>query len=177
MMDGRRFDLARPRPLQYALYATAAAFAVGAAIGVAGGRPAAGAALAPAAALAALGRSVQGGHVELDERGLHVRLGPLFRADVPYDAVEGVEAMPASWLWGLGVRTNLRDTVAVLTANRGVVEVRLNRRVALPLIPGLWRFRARKLRLSLEAPRDFIAALGLAVGPERGAAVEGRAVD
>ena len=93
---------------------------------------------------------------EIQDGHLHVRFGLLFQHRFPLDQVEG--ASLAHWpLWaGIGWRTNFRGTVGLVGTYVNTVEVRFKepQRVRL-LVP----IRCRRLYLSVDDPRGFIAAL------------------
>lgn len=99
---------------------------------------------------------------EMDDGELHVRFGWLFDQRFPLAAVE--TAAPSHWpVWaGIGWRTNFRGTVGLIGTYVNVVEVRFKepQRVRL-LLP----MRCQRLYLSLEEPREFIAALREATEP------------
>ncbi len=98
-------------------------------------------------------------YVELEDGALHVRFGWLFDHRFPLSQVEA--ASPSHWpVWaGIGWRTNFRGTVGLIGTYVRIVEVRFRepQRVRL-LLPT----RCQRLYLSLEEPREFIAALGKA---------------
>src|SRR3972149_6619848 len=78
------------------------------------------------------------------------------RFSIPLSAIEG--ASPSHWsVWaGIGWRTNSRATVGLIGTYVNIVEVRFREpqrvRMVLP-------FACRRLYVSLEEPREFIAAL------------------
>jgi hypothetical protein len=57
---------------------------------------------------------------------------------------------------GIGVRTDLRGTVSLVTAFGTVAELELKSPVRVWLIPRLWRLRATKLRLSIRNPDKLV---------------------
>ncbi len=95
--------------------------------------------------------------LEIEDGSLRVRFGWLFDHRFPLSEVEA--ASPSHWpVWGgIGWRTNLRGTVGLIGTYVHVVEVRFKApqrvRMILPT-------PCRRLYVSLEEPRDFIAALG-----------------
>lgn len=109
-----------------------------------------------------LGGTPERSYVELEDGVLHVRFGWLFNHRFPLDAVEA--ASPSHWpVWaGIGWRTNFRGTVGLIGTYVNSVEVRFKQpqrvRMILPT-------PCRRLYLSLEQPRDFIAALRKATEP------------
>lgn len=111
--------------------------------------------------LLALGATPARSYVEIEGGQLHVRFGWLFDKRFPLDKVEA--ASPSHWpLWaGIGWRTNFRGTVGLIGTYVNIVEVRFKERQRVSLLLPL---TCRRLYLSLEQPRDFIAALGEATG-------------
>jgi hypothetical protein len=116
--------------------------------------------------LALLGGTADRSYAEIDGGELVVRFG-WFRHRFPLSEIEG--ASPSHWsiLGGIGWRTNFRDTIGLIGTYVNVVEVRFKRpqrvRMLLPVNCG-------RLYLSIEEPRDFIAALGEASGVIEGEA-------
>ncbi len=110
-----------------------------------------------------LGGTPERSYVELEDGVLHARFGWLFDHRFPLSQVEA--ASPSHWpVWaGIGPRTNFRGTVGLIGTYVRIVEVRFREpqrvRLFLPT-------RCQRLYLSLEEPRDFIAALGKATATE-----------
>ena len=102
------------------------------------------------------GATAERSFAEVEDGNLHVRFGFLFQHRFPLDQVEG--ASLAHWpLWaGIGWRMNFRGTVGLIGTYVNTVEVRFKepQRVRL-LVP----VRCRRLYLSVDDPRGFIAAL------------------
>ena len=92
----------------------------------------------------------------IEDNHLHVRFGRLFDHRFPLKAVEGVA--PSHWpVWaGVGWRTNLRGTIGLVGSYVNIVEIRFKEPQRVRL---LFPFTCKRLALSLEEPRDFIAAL------------------
>jgi hypothetical protein len=99
---------------------------------------------------------------EVGDGQLHVRMGCLFSERFLLADVEA--ASPSHWpVWaGVGWRTSFRGTVGLIGTYVNIVEVRFKEpqrvRMFLPMT-------CRRLYLSLEEPRDFIAALRQAAEP------------
>lgn len=93
---------------------------------------------------------------EVEDGQLHVRFGWLFDHRFPLADVEA--ASPSHWpVWaGVGWRTSFRGTVGLIGTYVNIVEVRFKKpqRVRM-LVP----MTCRRLYLSLEEPRDFVAAV------------------
>lgn len=113
-----------------------------------------------------LGATTDRSYVEIEGGELIVRFG-WFRHSFSLSEVEG--AAPSHWsiLGGIGWRTNFRDTVGLIGTYVNIVEVRFRQpqqvRMLLPV-------KCQRLYLSIEEPRDFIAALGEASGVIEGEA-------
>lgn len=122
--------------------------------------------MAVGSALWWLGRSLDDAYVEVRGGWLHVKLGALFDEVIPLSAISGIERTRWSLLGGLGVRTNLRNVVAVTTRSGDVAEIAFATPQRLPVVPGLWRIDAQKLVVSPDRLTDFIAELRQALeGP------------
>jgi hypothetical protein len=93
---------------------------------------------------------------ELEDGQLHVRFGWLFDHRFALTDVEA--ASPSHWpVWaGIGWRTSFRGTVGLIGTYVNIVEVRFKepQRVRM-LVP----MTCRRLYLSLDEPRSFVAAL------------------
>ncbi len=100
---------------------------------------------------------------EVEDGHLHVRMGWLFNHRFPLADVEA--ASPSHWpVWaGIGWRTSFRGTVGLIGTYVNIVEVRFKKpqrvRMFLPMT-------CRRLYLSLDEPRDFVAALRQAAEPK-----------
>ena len=110
-----------------------------------------------------LGGTPKRSFAELEDGQLHVRFGWLFDQRFPLSDVEG--ASPSHWpVWaGIGWRTNFSGTAGLIGTYVNIVEIRFKEpqrvRMLLPL-------PCRRLYLSLEEPRDFIAALQAAAAKQ-----------
>lgn len=106
-----------------------------------------------------LGANAERAFVEIANGELHVRFGWPFKQSFPLDEVEG--ASPSHWpvLGGIGWRTNFRGNVGLIGTYVNIVEIRFKQpqrvRMFFPL-------DCSRLYVSVEDPRDFIAALGKA---------------
>ena len=112
------------------------------------------------------GATSQNSYVILGDDGMHFRFGLLFNRTIPYDQVAAV--FPRSWpfLYGIGVRPNLRGVIGLTGSYHDVVEVRMKQRI------GNWLgvFPCDRIAVSLEEPEAFIEELsrrtGLAEPPD-----------
>lgn len=109
------------------------------------------------------GGTSQRSYVELEDGVLHVRFGWLFDHRFPLNQVAA--ASPSHWplLGGIGWRTNFRGTVGLIGTYVNVVEIRFKERQRLRM---LLPTSCERLYISLQEPRDFIAALGEATAAE-----------
>ncbi len=109
------------------------------------------------------GGTSQRSYVELEDGVLRVRFGWLFDHRFPLNQVEA--ASPSHWplLGGIGWRTNFRGTVGLIGTYVNVVEIRFKERQRLRM---LLPTSCERLYISLQEPRDFIAALGEATAAE-----------
>jgi hypothetical protein len=110
-----------------------------------------------------LGRSLGDAYLEIRGAWLHVKLGALFDEVIPLSTIAGVDRTTWSLLGGLGLRSNLRDVVAITTRAGEVAELTFAAPQPLPIIPGVWRIQARKLIVSPDNLDDFIAELERAI--------------
>ena len=101
---------------------------------------------------------------EVEDGKLHVRMGWLFNERFRLEDVEA--ASPSHWpVWaGIGWRTSFQGTVGLIGTYVNIVEVRFKKpqRVRM-LVP----MTCRRLYLSLDEPRDFVAAVQAATAAER----------
>ncbi|UCF18442.1 MAG: hypothetical protein JSU87_10880 [Gemmatimonadota bacterium] len=101
-----------------------------------------------------LGRNLGDAYVELDGEKLRVKLGVLFDEVIPLNDISRVRQADWPLLGGLGVRTNMRDLVAVVTRPGPVAEISLWRPYRLPVIPHVYWVRAQRILVS---PKDLEA--------------------
>ena len=106
-----------------------------------------------------LGRNLGEAYVELEDKELRIKLGVLFDEVIPLNDISRVRQSDWPLLGGLGVRSNLRDTVAVVTRPGPVAEISLWRPYRLPVIPRVYWVRAQRLLVSPEDLDGFIADL------------------
>ena len=106
-----------------------------------------------------LGRNIGDAFVELREEDLRIKLGVLFDEVIPLGEISRVREMEWSILGGLGIRSNLRNWVAVVTTTGPVAEIFLWRPIRLPVIPRVYYVRAQKVMVSPERLEDFIREL------------------
>ena len=94
---------------------------------------------------------------------MHVRFGWLFDQRFPLSEVEA--ASPSHWpLWGgIGWHTNFSGTVGLIGTYVHVVEVRCKERQRVRIILPT---PCERLYVSVEEPREFIAALGRAIATD-----------
>jgi hypothetical protein len=106
--------------------------------------------------LALFGGTAERSYVEVEGDALHVRFGYLFDERIPLDAIASVDRSRWPLLGGLGWRSNLVDTVALVGSYDDVVRLRLSRPMPVRL---LVRIPCDTLYLSVENPDAFVAEI------------------
>jgi len=106
-----------------------------------------------------LGRNIGDAYVELQDDNLRIKLGVLFDESISLNEVSRVRETQWSILGGLGIRSNLKDWVAVVTKTGPVAEISLWRPIRLPIIPHVYYVRAQKVLVSPERLEEFILDL------------------
>ncbi|WP_322796015.1 hypothetical protein [Tepidiforma sp.] len=167
MPESDVFRLRGQRPVTVILWGVALAFAalalaLGIGILAAGNGPAAIVVvplLIVAAFLAAMARRLPAARVEVLPAGLAVRFPFAIDETIPWAEVADAAVVRHRWWNGLGIRTNLRDNVALATLPGPAVAVtfRSPRRVA--VIPWTFRIGARRLILTVESPQRLAEAM------------------
>jgi hypothetical protein len=74
--------------------------------------------------------------------------------------ITGVRLVKHSWLGGIGIRTDLRGTVGLITSPGLVAEMDLRTPIRVWAIPRLWRLRATRLRVSIRNPQKLVDRFG-----------------
>ncbi len=115
--------------------------------------------LALAGGLIWLGRNLGDAFVELGDEALRVKLGVLFDETISLADIAKVSETRWKIVGGLGVRTNLRDMIAVVTTSGPVAELSFWRPLSLPVIPRIYSVRAQRLLVSPEHLETFIGDL------------------
>ena len=103
-----------------------------------------------------LGRNLGDAFVDVSDKGLRVKLGVLFDQTIPLSDIARVKTTQWNLLGGLGVRTNMKDMVAVVTATGQVADIKFWRPIRLPVIPKVYHVRAQRLIVSPEHLDSFI---------------------
>jgi hypothetical protein len=106
-----------------------------------------------------LGRNIGDAFVEVQDEALRIKLGALFDETISLNEISRVRETQWSILGGLGVRSNLKNWVAVVTKTGPVAEVFLWRPIRLPVIPHVYHVRAQKVFVSPERLDEFILEL------------------
>lgn len=106
-----------------------------------------------------LGRSLGEAFVDVSDRSLRVKMGLLFDQTIPLSDIARVKTTQWNLLGGLGVRTNMKDMVAVVTRTGQVAEIQLWKPIRLPVIPKLYHVRALRLIVSPERLDSFLSDL------------------
>ncbi|HVP05724.1 MAG TPA: hypothetical protein VMT90_08620 [Dehalococcoidia bacterium] len=104
------------------------------------------------------GVSARRAYAQVHDGKLHVRFGPMFNEQIPLANVE--EAREARWPWwaGVGPRTNMRGSVALISSFGKTVKLTFKEpiRVTLFVVP----VSCRTLYLSIADPEEFLKAIG-----------------
>jgi hypothetical protein len=106
-----------------------------------------------------LGRNIGDAFVELQDNSLRIKLGVLFDETISLNEVSRVRETQWSILGGLGIRSNFRNWVAVVTTTGPVAEISLWRPIRMPVIPHVYHVRAQKVFVSPERLQEFILDL------------------
>ena len=106
-----------------------------------------------------LGRNIGDAFVELQDDNLRIKLGVLFDESISLNEVSRVRETQWSILGGLGIRSNLKNWVAVGTKTGQVAEISLWRPIRMPVIPHVYHVRAQKVLVSPERLDEFILDL------------------
>lgn len=106
-----------------------------------------------------LGRNIGDAFVELQDENLRIKLGALFDETISLREISRVRETDWSILGGLGIRSNLRNWVAVVTTTGPVAEIFLWRPIRLPVVPHVFYVRAQKVFVSPERLEEFILEL------------------
>ena len=106
-----------------------------------------------------LGRTMGDAFVEIGGEDLHIKLGALFDEKIPLADIRGVERSEWALLGGLGVRSNLRDLVAVTTRSGPAAKIALWKPYRLPILPRIWYISATHVVVTPDDLDDFIGEL------------------
>lgn len=104
-----------------------------------------------------LGRSIGESYIDVDDDFIQIKMGVLFDEIVPLSEIARARRTTWKMIGGLGVRTNMRDMVAIVTQAGPVAELALWRPRRTPVIPRVYHVRAQRLLVSPERLDDFIA--------------------
>ncbi|NIR43748.1 MAG: hypothetical protein GWN99_07285 [Gemmatimonadetes bacterium] len=106
-----------------------------------------------------LGRNMGDAFVDVGDTKVRVKLGVLF--DETIDLTDIARVKTAGWniLGGLGVRTNFKDMVAVVTRTGQVADIRFWRPLRLPVIPKVLHVDAQRLLVSPDHLDSFLTDL------------------
>ena len=121
----------------------------------------------------ALGGFGSNSYIELDERYLRIRFGPLFDSSFSWDEIETVQ--PAGWHWflGLGWRTDFRGRIGLVGSYQGMIEIGLRQRRRIRFILPFLRLGCDRIVVSLEQPEAFMAATKTALDQRESRGSEG----
>jgi hypothetical protein len=95
-------------------------------------------------------------YVEIEGDTLHIRFGFLFDERIPIAEIASAERQDWPFLAGIGWRTNLIDSIAVVGSRSGVVKLKLSpRRWMRVLVP----VKTETLYVSVENPDTFVSEI------------------
>jgi len=95
-------------------------------------------------------------YVEIDGDTLHVRFGFLFDERIPIANIVEVERQHWPLLAGIGWRTNLIDSIALVGSRSNVVRLEVSPRIRMKV---LWPVNVRSLYVSVDEPDAFVAEI------------------
>jgi len=95
-------------------------------------------------------------YVEIEDDTVHVRFGFLFDERIPIASIALVERQPWPLLAGIGWRTNLIDSIAVVGSRTGVVRLKLSPRKWMKV---LFPVNVESLYVSVDDPDAFVAEI------------------
>jgi hypothetical protein len=90
-----------------------------------------------------------------DER-TRIRFAGFIDTVIANGDIRAVRLAKHPWWGGIGVRTDLRGTVSLVTGFGQVAELELKSPVRVWVIPRLWRLKASRLRLSIRNPEKLV---------------------
>ena len=102
-------------------------------------------------------------YAELEGEALRLHFGVLFHETL--QVAELVSAERSNWpiISGIGWRTNFGRRIGLIGSQGGVVRLALSDRREMHLRPFPWAMRIDDIRISMEEPDDFIAAVNAAI--------------
>lgn len=106
-----------------------------------------------------LGRNIGDAFVDVDDQRIRVKMGVLFDETIDLSDIARVKTARWNLLGGLGVRTNFKDMVAVVTGTGQVADIRFWRPLRLPVIPKVLHVNAQRLLVSPEHLDSFLSDL------------------
>ncbi len=95
-------------------------------------------------------------YVEVDGDTVHIRFGFLFDERIPIANIVEVERQHWPALAGIGWRTNLMDSIAVVGSYSNVVRLKVSPRIWMKV---LFPVRVESLYVSVDDPDAFIAEI------------------
>ena len=95
-------------------------------------------------------------YVEIDGDTVHIRFGFLFDERIPIANIVEIERQHWPALAGIGWRTNLIDSIAVVGSYSNVVRIKLSPRIWMKV---LLPVRVESLYVSVDDPDAFVAEI------------------
>lgn len=108
-------------------------------------------------------RRLPGAFAAVQPDGVRIEYPLSLSAIIPYGDIASAAVVGHHFLSGLGIRTNLAGHVALASAWGPSAELELREPVRTGILPYIWWTHAGKLRLTIERPEDFVAAVSARV--------------
>ncbi|MBI5948439.1 MAG: hypothetical protein HY875_09895 [Chloroflexi bacterium] len=99
-------------------------------------------------------------YVAVSDERTRIRFAGFVDTVVSNKDIAGVRLANHRFIAGLGVRTNFKGDVALVSAWGEVAEITLNRPIRVWIIPRLLPARARRLRVSIRNPQKLVDRFG-----------------
>jgi hypothetical protein len=94
-------------------------------------------------------------YVAVAEERTRIRFAGMIDTVVANSSIRGVRLVNHPWYAGLGVRRGFDGTIALATTSGTVAEFDLATPVKVWVVPGIWRSRTQRLRVSLLHPEKL----------------------
>lgn len=123
--------------------------------------------VAVAAFLAAMARGMPDARVEVRPGGVAVSFPFALDETIPWANISDAVVVRHRWWNGLGIRTNLRDNVALATLPGPAVALTFRSPVPVAVVPWTFRIGARRLILTVESPGRLVDLVRSRIGVPR----------
>lgn len=91
--------------------------------------------------------------------GVRIEFPLSLSGTIPFANISSAAVVGHNFLYGIGIRTNLAGHVALASAWGPSAEFELREPVRTGILPFIWSTHARTLRLTVERPDEFVAAV------------------